>query len=192
MRDKRIRIVFTVLFSLFATATAAMLMYLLPVMAYIGYQTQIPNLFEGFALGVIVFSIAGTFLGMYTKRPAVYGLIISIILVVLLAVIYRSTGITNNGDLTIGAFASQSFSSFFASMFQHFLPSEKKFGAAAGTVGIFTGLNVFFFLVIAVIYLFMGQAYLPDTIFYLEILCAALGLIAVFLFSRSGKKVESS
>jgi hypothetical protein len=192
MSDKWKRLVFTVMFSLFATATAAALMYLLPVMIYIGYQTQIPSILEGFALGALLFSIAGTFVGMYTSRPAIHGLIISIILAVILTLVYRSTGVASDSDLTIGSFASQSFSLLFAAMFQNFLPGQKRIKSAGISVAIFTGLNVFFFLVIAVLYLILGQAYLPNTIFYLEILCAAIGIIALFLFFKSGKKAESS
>ena len=178
--------VFTGLFSLFATSAAAAFLYLLPVLAYIGYQSQIPDILIGYALGALLFSIAGTALGLYTKRPALYGLIASIVLALLLTLAYRMTGITNYTDLIIGSFASQSFAVFFTALFQYFQAERKKISAAFVSVMVFTLLNIVIFLAMAVVYLDFGQAYLPNLVFYLEALCAVLGLavILMFLFRR--------
>lgn len=180
------RILFTVMFSVFATATASVFMYLLPVLNYIGYQTQIPDILIGYAIGAVLFSIAGTAVGLYARRPIIYGLAASIILAAAFSVAYRITGITTDSDLILGSFASQSFALFYASMFQHFRSENRKGVAAGVSVAIFSVLNILFFLVTAVIYLELGQAYLPNIVVYLELLCAVLGVVALALLLRPG------
>ena len=51
----------SVLFSLFATSVATVLLYFLPVLDYVGYQTQIPDILLGYAVGALLFSSAGRF-----------------------------------------------------------------------------------------------------------------------------------
>ena len=185
------RIVFTLLFSLFATATASMFMYLLPVLSYIGYQTQIPAILIGYALGALIFSIAGTSLSFYTKRPMIYGLVASLLLSAVLSVSYRLTGITTDNDLILGAFASQSFALFYASMFQDFKSEGRKLLAAGISVAVFTLFNITIFLATALIYLELGQAYLPNIVVYLEAICGILGAIALILFLNSSGKPQA-
>ena len=179
---------FTVLFSLFATATATVFMYILPVLYYIGYQTQIPDILIGYAMGAVLFSVAGTALGLYTRRPVAYGLAASVVFAAALSVAYRLTGVTSNSDLILGSLASQSFAVLYAAMFQHF-SSEKRKGLTAGTsVALFAALNIVIFLGTALVYLDTGQAYLPNIVVYLELICGSLGIIALvlFLIPRSG------
>ncbi len=182
MKSSLTRMVFTGLFSLFATSAAAVFLYLLPVLAYIGYQSQIPDILIGYALGAFLFSIAGTSFGLFTKRPALYGLIASIALAVILTLAYRMTGITNYSDLIIGSFASQSFAVFFTALFQYFRSERRKIAAALVSAVVFTLLNIVIFLAMAVAYLDFGQAYLPNIVFYLEALCAVLGLAVILMF----------
>lgn len=192
MRTPWKRIVFTLLFSLFATATASVFMYLLPVLAYIGYQTQVTDILIGYAAGALAFSIAGTILSLYAKRPFLYGFIASIAFAAVFSVAYRLTGITAYSDLILGAFASQSFAVFYATLFQHFRPEKGK-GLAAGTsVAIFTILNILFFLATALLYLELGQAYLPDIVVWLETICAVLGIVALLLFMNGVAKQQPS
>lgn len=182
MKSTLTRLVFTGLFSLFATATASVFLYLLPVLAYIGYQSQIPDILLGYAAGALLFSIAGTLVGIFTKRPALYGFVASALLAAILAFAYRMTGVTDNTDLIIGSLASQSFALFFSALFQYFQSEKRRFMAAGVSVVVFTLLNVVIFLATALIYLDFGQAYLPNIVFYLEAVCAALGLLVIVLF----------
>ena len=185
------RIVFTVMFSLFATATASVFMYLLPVLYYIGYQTQIPAILIGYALGALLFSIAGTLVALFAKKPILYGLVSSVLLAAALSVAYRLTGVTTDNDLILGALASQSFALFYATMFQYFQSERRKILAAGISVAAFTLLNITFFLATALIYLYLGQAYLPNIVVYLEVICGAIGAIALVLFFNSKAKPQA-
>lgn len=190
MRSTLTRLVLTVLFSLFATSVATVLLYFLPVLDYVGYQTQIPDILIGYAIGALLFSSAGTAVGLFTRRPVLYGLVASAVLAVVLAFAYRMTGITDNRDLIIGAFASQSFALFFSALFQYFRSDKRKLVAAGISVLVFTLLNVVIFLAMALIYLDFGQAYLPNILVSLETLCAVLGLAVIILFLLGKPKLR--
>lgn len=192
MKNHLARLLFTILFSLFATATASAMLYILPVLAYIGYQTQIPEILIGYSIGALVFSSIGTVIALYSDRPVIYGFIASIFLALVLSVAYRMTGVTANSDLIIGSLASQSFAIFYSTLFQNFRSEKRKWAAAGTSVVIFTLLNIVIFLAIALIYLDLGQAYLPNIVAYLEIMCAVIGLLVLVLFFMSGKRPQAS
>ena len=184
MNPSALRLVFTLIFSVLSTAVASVAMYTLPVLYYAGYQTQVPPIIMGFLAGALIFSIAGTLLVFYTKRPLYYGIIISTVIAAALMAFYKLSGPVNNVDLFIGSMASESFSVFFATMFQGYPRSNVSRLTAMVSIIIFTLVNVALFIATAEIYLNLGQEYLPNIIVYLELMAAVLSAITILLFAR--------
>lgn len=183
MRPFLLRMMFTIIFAVIATALASVLMYTLPVLYYVGYQTQIPYLIIGFLAGALIFSSVGTVLTYVTKKPVMIGLSISIILLVVLVVLYKMSGPVNDLDLMIGSISSQSFAVFFASMYQSAPKPRAGLLPTVVAVVAFTVITVVLFLMTALIYLAYGQSFLPNIVVDLEILAAVLAAIILLVYS---------
>ncbi len=183
MKPVALRLLFTLIFSVISTALASVLLYTLPVLYYVGYQTQILPLMIGFVVGTLVFSIIGTVLTYLTGKAVIISLIASIILLTILVVFYKMSGPVDNFDLMVGAMSSQSFTVFFSAMFQSApRPRTSRFHAALALV-VYTLVTVLLFLVTALIYLEYGQAFLPNIVIDLEILAAVVSAIALLVYS---------
>ncbi len=187
MRPFLLRMMFTIIFAVIATALASVMMYTLPVLYYVGYQTQIPSLIIGFLAGALLFSAVGTILTYTTSKPVIAGLIVSIVLVTVLVVVYKMSGPVNDLDLMLGSISSQSFAVFFATMYQSAPKPRTSLLHAAVAVVVFTVITVVLFLITAVIYLAYGQSFLPNIVVDLEILAAVLAAIVLLVYSVPSK-----
>lgn len=188
MKERGTRILITVIFSLLSTAVSSVAMYLLPVLYFTGYVSEIPPVIIGFVSGALIFTSIGTALTYWSGQAVKIGLVISVILMIILGVAYRIHGPVDNLGLVIGAIASQSFSLFFATMFQSYPEPGIKKSDAAYSIVIFTLLNFFLFVVTAGLYAFLGEEYLPNIIAYLELATAVvLSITLLFLVKIRGK-----
>lgn len=187
MRPGSLRITFTLIFSLLSVSVAFVTLYLLSVIYYTGYSTEVPPIIEGVLSGSLVFSSLGTLLAYRVKRPALAGLIISTVLVIPLGIFFSLSMPTSNLDLFIGTLSSQAFAIFFASMFQSYPRVPGKLIPVV-SIAIFTFLSVLIFLATAELYLMLGQAYLPNIVVYMEMLVAVIGSISLLILAKPGKR----
>lgn len=165
---------FAALFAVLSTAVASVILYTLPVIEYAGYQTQIPFIIIGLLSGALIFSVTGTAIARYGKRPELYGTVFSVIISTVLFVIYKLSGPVSNLDLAMGAIASESFGIMFAAIFQApFMHATRRYVPAFSVV-LYTLINVVLFLATAELYLDFGQAFLPYIIASLEVAAALI------------------
>lgn len=191
MKENTVRLLFTVIFSVLSTSVATVTLYTLPVLYYAGYQSQVPFIILGFLLGALLFSIVGTVLTYYVKKPIIPGLVISVVIGAALILFYKLSGVVDNMDLLVGSMASESFAVFFATMFQSYpKPGGSKLMAGI-SIAVFTLLNTLIFVVTAEIYLTLGQEYLPNIIVYFELMVAVVAAITLLLFARPVKNEET-
>lgn len=184
MKPFPLRLLFTLIFSVISTALASVMLYTFPVLDYVGYQTQIEPVLIGFIAGALLFSTVGTLLTFLIRKPVSVGLYVSLALLVGLGVFYRITGPTDNFDIFVGALATQSFSLFFATMFQSAPePRGNKLHAVISIV-LFTIVSLILFVITAGIYIVYGQAFLPNIIVYFEVIAAVLSAIMLLVYLR--------
>lgn len=191
MKERGTGILLTLIFSLLATAVASVAMYLLPVIYFTGYESEIPPVILGFVLGAVIFSSIGTMLTYWFKQAVRIGLIISVIIMVVLGTVYKLHGPVDNTGLIIGSLTSQSFSLFFATMFQSYPAPHLQKSTAAFSILIFTLVNFFLFVITAGLYAVLGEEYLPNIIAYLEMVTSViLAITLLFLVKIRGKNME--
>lgn len=187
MKNGTLRMAFTVLFAVLSAAVAFVSLYLLQVIYYVGYSTEVPPIIESVLFGSLVFSLIGTLIAYRVKHPAATGLVVSVVLASVFAVVFRLSGQVSNTDLFVGTLSSQAFAVFFASMFQSY-PKVKSRILPVLSVAVFTVLSVLIFILTAEFYLRLGQAYLPNIVVYVELAVTVMSAISLLLFARPQKR----
>lgn len=192
MKENSIRILLTLTFSLLATAVSSVAMYILPVIYFTGYVSEIPPVILGFVSGAIVFSSLGTILTYRIRQAVRAGLVLSIIIMAVMVTLYRLHGPVDNLGLVLGSIASQSFSLFFATMFQSYPEPGIAKKSAVFSIVVFALVNFFLFVITAGIYAVLGEEYLPNIIAYLELVTAVILAIIILYLVKTGKNNRTS
>ena len=145
------------------TSLAGLILYISPVLSYVGSVDQIPIIIEGLLTGALFSSMAGFFLSFVSKVQKI-NLILSIIISVLsfsiIMIIYFIDTPLPNSSVFLGSFASESFIMVFIEMYYGstgYTSAKKRFFSSI----LMLIFNILVFIIIAFIYLDFGESDFP-------------------------------
>ncbi len=158
------------------TSLAGLILYISPVLSYVGSVDQIPIIIEGLLSGAIVSSIFGFILSFIPHRlniKVTLSIILSLLIFSILMTIYFIDSPLPNSSVFLGSFASESFIMVFVVMFYVSTGNATVKNRFFSAVLMFI-FNVLVFIMVAIIYLSLGQSdfpYILETIIVVSIIC---------------------
>ena len=157
------------------TSLAGLILYISPVLSYVGSVDQIPIIIEGLLSGAIVSSIFGFILSFIPHRlniKVTLSIILSLLIFSILMTIYFIDSPLPNSSVFLGSFASESFIMVFVVMFYVSTGNATVKNRLFSAVLMFI-FNVLVFIMVAIIYLSLGQSdfpYILETIIVVSII----------------------
>ena len=157
------------------TSLAGLILYISPVLSYVGSVDQIPIIIEGLLSGAIVSSIFGFILSFIPHRlniKVTLSIIFSLLIFTILTTIYFIDSPLPNSSVFLGSFASESFIMVFVVMFYVSTGNATVKNRLFSAVLMFI-FNVLVFIMVAIIYLSLGQSdfpYILETIIVVSII----------------------
>ena len=157
------------------TSLAGLILYIFPVLSYVGSVDQIPIIIEGLLSGAIVSSIFGFILSFIPHRlniKVTLSIILSLLIFSILMTIYFIDSPLPNSSVFLGSFASESFIMVFVVMFYVSTGNATVKNRLFSAVLMFI-FNVLVFIMVAIIYLSLGQSdfpYILETIIVVSII----------------------
>ena len=158
------------------TSLAGLILYISPVLSYVGSVDQIPIIIEGLLSGAIFSSIFGFILSFIPHRlniKVTLSIILSLLIFSILMTIYFIDSPLPNSSVFLGSFASESFIMVFVVMFYVSTGNATVKNRLFSAVLMFI-FNVLVFIMVAIIYLSLGQSdfpYILETIIVVSIIC---------------------
>jgi hypothetical protein len=158
------------------TSLAGLILYISPVLSYVGSVDQIPIIIEGLLSGAIFSSIFGFILSFIPHRlniKVTLSIILSLLIFSILMTIYFIDSPLPNSSVFLGSFASESFIMVFVVMFYVSTGNATVKNRFFSAVLMFI-FNVLVFIMVAIIYLSLGQSdfpYILETIIVVSIIC---------------------
>ena len=166
---------FLFVLALVNTSLAGLILYIGPVLSYVGSVDQIPIIIEGLLSGALFSSILGfllSFVSRVQKINMILAIIISFLAFSIAMAVYFIDGPLPNSSVFLGSFASESFIMIFIAIFYEATGYDKAKKRFFSSILMFI-FNILVFVIVAVIYLALGQSdfpYILETIIVVSIL----------------------
>lgn len=177
---------FLFVLSMVNTSIAGLVLYISPVLSYVGSVDQIPLIMEGLLSGALISSFAGFFIWLFagSKQKILLSLSLAYSLILFAATmsIYFIDGPLPNSSVFIGSFASESFLTIFLGVFYTTVNSTSPKWHISTAILMFL-FNLLVFIIIALVYMSLGQSDFP---YILECLIVSSIIVSMpFLVSAS-------
>ncbi len=154
---------FLFVLALVNTSLAGLILYIGPVLSYVGSVDQIPIIIEGLLTGAIFSSIIGyllSFASRVQKINVILSIIISFLAFSIAMAVYFIDSPLPNSSVFLGSFASESFIMIFIAIFYeatgYGTPKKRFFSSILMFI-----FNILVFVIVAGIYLVLGESDFP-------------------------------